>query len=86
MISIREFRLNDLNKNYLIIAKFIDFDHFNNEDVDKNSIQSISETYKIFVIFYKFESYARMLIQIYEKEINFDNFQYVIINNEFCDR
>ena len=50
IMSIREFRLSDLNKSHLIIIKFIDFDHFNNEDVDENSIQSISETRKIFVI------------------------------------
>ena len=37
-ISICEFRLNDLNENHLIIIKFINFDHFNNEDVNENSI------------------------------------------------
>ena len=38
IILIREFRLNDLSENHLIIIKFINFDNFNNEDVNKNSI------------------------------------------------
>ena len=37
-MSIREFRLSDLNENYLIITKLIDFNHFNNEDINKDSI------------------------------------------------
>ena len=37
-ISIREFRLNDLSENHLIIIKLIDFDYFNNEDVNEDSI------------------------------------------------
>ena len=39
MISIREFRLNDLSKNHLIVIKLIDFEYFNNESVDKDSIE-----------------------------------------------
>ena len=35
---IREFRLNDLNENHLIIIKFINFDYLNNKDVNKDSI------------------------------------------------
>ena len=62
MISIREFRLSDLNESHLIIIKLIDFDQFNNENVDEDSIQSINEIRKIFIIFYKFEFNTRMLI------------------------
>ena len=83
IISIYKFYLNDLNKNHLIIIKFIDFEYFNNKNVNDNSIYSFREIYKIFVIFYKFESYMRMLTRIDEKEINFDNFRYIIIYNEF---
>ena len=78
--------INDLNENHLIIIKLIDFDYRNNEDVDENSIQLINETRKIFVIFYKLEFYARMLIRICEKKINFDSFRYMIINNKFCEK
>ena len=73
-ISICEFDLSDLSENHLIITKFIDFEHFNNKDVNDNSIYSFRETHKIFVIFYKFEFYTRMLIRVDEKKINFDNF------------
>ena len=38
IISIREFRLSDLSENHLIIIKFINFGHFNNEDVSEGSI------------------------------------------------
>ena len=82
-ILICEFYLNDLNENHLIIIKFIDFKHFNNKNVNDNSIYSFREIYKIFVIFYKFEFYIKMLIRIDEKEINFDNFRYIIIRDEF---
>ena len=37
-ILIREFRLNDLNENHLIIIKLVNFNHFNNENVNENSI------------------------------------------------
>ena len=37
-ISIREFRLNDLSENHLIIIKLINFDYFNNEGVSGDSI------------------------------------------------
>ena len=37
-ISIREFDLNDLNENHLIITKLIDFEYFNNENVNDDSI------------------------------------------------
>ena len=85
-ISICEFCLNDLNKNHLIIIKFIDFEHFNNKDVNDNSIYSSREIRKIFVIFYKFEFYTKVLIRIDEKEINFDNFWYMIIRNKFREK
>ena len=38
MISICEFDLNDLSENYLIIIKLIDFEYFNNKDVNDDSI------------------------------------------------
>ena len=37
-ISICEFDLNNLNENHLIIIKLIDFEHFNNKDVNDDSI------------------------------------------------
>ena len=37
-MSIREFRLNDLNENHLIIIKLINFDYLNNEDVNEDLI------------------------------------------------
>ena len=37
-ISIYKFDLNDLSENHLIIIKFIDFKHFNNKDVNDDSI------------------------------------------------
>ena len=37
-ISICEFNLNSLNENHLIMIKFIDFEHFNNKDVNDDSI------------------------------------------------
>ena len=73
-MSICEFYLNDLNENHLIITKLIDFEHFNNKDVSDDSIYSSRETYKIFIIFYKFEFYTRMLTRVDEKKINFDDF------------
>ena len=38
IISICEFDLNDLNENHLIITKFIDFEHFNDKNVNDDSI------------------------------------------------
>ena len=38
MMSIYEFGLNDLSENHLIIIKFIDFEHFNNKNVNNDSI------------------------------------------------
>ena len=38
MISICEFDLNDLSENHLIIIKLIDFEHFNNKNVNDDSI------------------------------------------------
>ena len=38
IISICEFDLNDLNENHLIMIKLIDFEYFNNKDVNDNSI------------------------------------------------
>ena len=38
IISIYKFDLNDLSENHLIIIKFIDFEHFNNKDVNDDSI------------------------------------------------
>ena len=73
-ISIREFRLNDLSENHLIIIKFINFDLFNNKDVNEDSIWTSRGAYRIFIIFYKFEFHIRMLIRIDEKKINFDDF------------
>ena len=37
-MSICEFDLNDLSENHLIIIKLIDFEHFNNKNVNDNSI------------------------------------------------
>ena len=82
-ILIYEFYLNDLNENHLIIIKLIDFEHFNNKNVNDDSIYSSRGTRKIFVIFYKFEFHMRVLIRVNEKEINFDNFRYIIICDKF---
>ena len=85
MMSICEFYLNDLNENHLIMIKLINFEHFNDKDVNNDSVYSFREIRKVFVIFYKFEFHIKMLIRIDEKEINFDDFRYMIICNEFCE-
>ena len=38
IISICEFDLSDLSENHLIIIKFINFEHFNNKNVNDDSI------------------------------------------------
>ena len=38
IMFICEFDLNDLSENHLIIIKLIDFEHFNNKDVNDDSI------------------------------------------------
>ena len=38
IILICEFDLNDSSENHLIIINFIDFEHFNNKNVNNNSI------------------------------------------------
>ena len=38
MISICEFRLNDLNEDHLIIIKFINFEYFDNKSVSGCSV------------------------------------------------
>ena len=67
------------------MKNLIDTSYRNYEYLYYSAIYTIDRLYKILEVSRRLESYSKILREVNEEEINFNNFRYIIIRSEFYE-